>query len=147
MAVLRQLWSVDTRQEMKQNCNDRGKFHYSDVMRTLAYQITSVSIVYSTVVQAQIKKHQSSASLASVRRIHRSAVNSQHKKPVTRKMFPFDDVIMLPVQMHVGKFSGYSDCKQLLLVRVWFVQYVEEHDRRMKQHRFTVYSWPTVAQR
>ena len=40
------------------------------------------------------KKHQSSASLSFVRGIHRSPVNSPHKGPVTRKMFPFDDVIM-----------------------------------------------------
>ena len=39
-------------------------------------------------------KHQSSASLAFVRGIHRWPVNSPHKGPVTRKMFPFDDVIM-----------------------------------------------------
>ena len=41
------------------------------------------------------RKHQSSASLAFVRGIHRSPVNSPHKGSVTRKMFPFDDVIML----------------------------------------------------
>ena len=40
------------------------------------------------------KKTSSSASLAFVRRIHRWPVNSLHKGPVTRKMFPFDDVIM-----------------------------------------------------
>ena len=40
------------------------------------------------------RKHQSSASLAFVRGIHRGPVNSPHKWPVTRKMFPFDDVIM-----------------------------------------------------
>ena len=39
-------------------------------------------------------KHQSSASLAFVWGIHRGPVNSPHKGPVTRKMFPFDDVIM-----------------------------------------------------
>ena len=39
-------------------------------------------------------KHQSSASPAFVRGIHRSPVNSPHKWPVTRKMRPFDDVIM-----------------------------------------------------
>ena len=38
--------------------------------------------------------HQSSASLAFVRGIHRRPVNSPHKWPVTRKMSPFDDVIM-----------------------------------------------------
>ena len=40
------------------------------------------------------QRNQSSASLAFVREIHRSPVNSPHKWPVTRKMFPFDDVIM-----------------------------------------------------
>ena len=43
---------------------------------------------------ADQRKHQSSASPAFVRGIHRWSVNSPHKRPVTRKMFPFDDVIM-----------------------------------------------------
>ena len=40
-------------------------------------------------------KHLSSASLAFVRRIHLSPVNSPHKGPATRKMCPFHDVIMI----------------------------------------------------
>ena len=44
--------------------------------------------------QTQKRKHQSSASLAFVRGIHRGPVNSPHKWPVKRKMFPFDDVFM-----------------------------------------------------
>ena len=70
--------------------------HYSDViMGAMASQITSRAIVYSTVYSDPDKrKYQSSASLAFVRGIHRSPVNSPHKWPVTRKMFPFDDVIM-----------------------------------------------------
>ena len=44
--------------------------------------------------RAHQRKYQSSASLAFVRGIHRRPVNSPHKWPVTRKMFPFDDVIM-----------------------------------------------------
>ena len=40
-------------------------------------------------------KHQSSASLALVWGIHRWPVNSPHQGPVTRQMFPFDDVHML----------------------------------------------------
>ena len=70
--------------------------HYNDViMGTIASQITSLTIVYSTVYSgADQRKHQSSASLAFVRGIHRWPVNSPHKWPVTRKMFPFDDVIM-----------------------------------------------------
>ena len=41
------------------------------------------------------KKYQSSPSLAVVRGIHRWPMNSPHIRPVTRKMFPIDDVIML----------------------------------------------------
>ena len=73
---------------------DRAR--YTDViMGRVASQITSLTIVYPTVYsRADQRKHQSSASLAFVRGIHRSPVNSPHKGPVTRKMFPFDDVIM-----------------------------------------------------
>ena len=70
--------------------------HYGDViMSTIASQITSLTIVYSTVYSdADQSKHQSSASQAFVRGLHRGPVNSPHKRPVTWKMFPFDDVIM-----------------------------------------------------
>ena len=70
--------------------------HYNDViMSTIASQVTSLTIVYSTVYSgADQSKHQSSAPLAFVRGIHRGPVNSPHKGPVTRNMFPFDDVIM-----------------------------------------------------
>ena len=65
-------------------------------MSTIASQITSLTIVYSIVYSDVVqRKHQSSVSLAFVRGIHRGPVNSPHKWPVTRKMFPFDDVIML----------------------------------------------------
>ena len=64
-------------------------------MTRMASQITSLTIVYSTVYSgADQSKHQSSASLAFVWEIHRGPVNFPHKWPVTRKMFPFDDVIM-----------------------------------------------------
>ena len=64
-------------------------------MGAVASQITSLTIVYSTVYSGTDQtKHQSSASLAFVRGIHRGPVNSPHKWPVTRKMFPFDDVVM-----------------------------------------------------
>ena len=70
--------------------------HYDDViMTTMASQITSLTIVYLIVYSGTDQiKHQSSASLAFVWGIHRGPVNSPHKGPVTRKMFPFDDVIM-----------------------------------------------------
>ena len=64
--------------------------HYCDViMSAVASQITGVTIDYSTVCSgADQRKHQSSASLAFVRGIHRWTVNSPHKGPITRKMFP-----------------------------------------------------------
>ena len=71
--------------------------HYCDViMGTMTSLITSLTSVYLTVHSgADQRKHQISASLAFVRGIHRRPVNSPHKWPVTRRMFPFDDVIMV----------------------------------------------------
>ena len=64
-------------------------------MTTMASQITSLTIVYSTVYSgADQRKHESSASLAFVWEIHRWLVDSHHKEPVTQKMFPLDDVII-----------------------------------------------------
>ena len=92
--------------------------HYSDVMMSvMAYQITRLAIVYSTVCSsADQRRHQinifnnnqSSASLAFVRGIQWSPVNSPHKGPVTRNMFPFNDVIMeLDLRWSV-KYPGQS---------------------------------------
>ena len=70
--------------------------YYGDViMDAIASQITSLTIVYSIVYSdTDQRKHQSSASLAFVQGIHWGPVNSPHKWPVMRKMFPLDDVIM-----------------------------------------------------
>ena len=90
-------WPGDFSVLLLRSCLDTvlTKTHYNDVtMGTIASQITSLTIVYSTVYSdADQRKHQSSASLAFVRGIHWGPVNSPHKWPVTRKMFPFDDVI------------------------------------------------------
>ena len=66
--------------------------HYSDVMMSaMASQITGVSIVYTAVCSgADQRKHQCSTLLGLVRRIHRWPI----KGPVTRKMFPFDEIII-----------------------------------------------------
>ena len=80
------------------HCYRDALFHYCDViMSMMSSNITSLTSVYSTVFYSGVdqRKHQSSASLAFVWGIHRGPVNSPHKWPVTRKMFPFDDVIML----------------------------------------------------
>ena len=70
--------------------------HYRDViMGSMASLITSLTSAYPTVHPgADQRKHQSSVSLAFVQGIHRRPMNSSHIWPVTRKMFPFDDVIM-----------------------------------------------------
>ena len=61
-------------------------------MGAIASLITSLTVVYSAVYSdADQRKHQNFASLAFVRGIHREP----HKWPVTRKMVPFDDVIMI----------------------------------------------------
>ena len=78
-------------------CMWNGLNHNDVIMGAMASQIDCLlkSIVYSSVYSsADQRKHQSSASLALVRGIHLSPINSPHKGPVTRKMFPLDDVIM-----------------------------------------------------
>ena len=73
--------------------------HYNEVIiGAMASQINRLTIVYSTVyLGAHHRKHQSSASLAFVRGIHRWPVNSPHKGPVTWKMFPFHNGIMFSI--------------------------------------------------
>ena len=84
--------------------------HYSDVvMGAIVPQITSLPIVHLTVYSgAGQRKHQSSASLASVREIHRLPVNFLHKGPVTRKMLPFGDVIMGLTHMDSNRLASSS---------------------------------------
>ena len=86
-------------------------FHYVDViMGMMASQITSLTIVYSTVYSgADQRIHQSSASLAFVRGIHRWPVNSPHKWPVTRKMFSFDDIIMSMKQYAYKSSTSHAE--------------------------------------
>ena len=106
-------------------------YHYNDVMMgTVASQITSLTSVYSTVYSdADQRKHQSSASLAFVQGIHRGPVNSPHKWRVTRKMFPFDDVIMSHhrtclaltqvVFFLLDNFDVFFDLRQEQTIRHW----------------------------
>ena len=102
--------------------------HYSDViMGEMASQITSHPIVYLSVYSgADERKNKSSASLAFVRWIHRWPVNSPHKGPVTRKMFPFDDVIIslhpqIPMRpfIYIAQFCWHG----LALSRAWKSNY------------------------
>ena len=95
IAYLYHLWNYWTSHPHVNLLLFRTPFHYNGViMSTMASQITSLTIVYLTVYSGADQRHQISASLAFVRGIHRWPVNSPHKGPVTRKIFPFYDVIM-----------------------------------------------------
>ena len=76
-------------------------FHYNDViMGSMASQITSPTIFYSTVyTDWDQRKHHSFESLAFVWGMHWGLVNSPHKWPIKWKMFPFDDIIMFEDKM------------------------------------------------
>ena len=62
---------------------------------------------------ADQRKYQSSLSLAFVRGIHRWPVNSPHKGPVMQKMFPFDDLFMNVVNIHLNPYNSHS------MARLW----------------------------
>ena len=85
-------------------------------MGAMTSQITSLATVYLSVYSgAGKRKHRSSASLAFVRGIHRWPVIPPHKWPVTRKMFPFDDVIMDIENALCGKYRHVRVSYRVLL--------------------------------
>ena len=80
-------------------------------MNAMASQITGVLIVYWTVwLGAEQRKHQ-------------RPVNSPHKGPVTRKIFPFDDVTMWPdsKQIYNGLFRMLLFVLQFPICNLIFV--------------------------
>ena len=89
--------------------------HYNDVIiSAMASQITSLAIVHSTAyLGVDQRKHQSSASLAFVWGINRWPVNSPYSGPMTRKMFPFDDVIMVSIRKKDFKTHTVSQSMRL----------------------------------
>ena len=95
-------------------------------MGAMASQITSLFIVYSTVYSGgDQRKHKSSASLVFVRGIHCWPMNSPHKRPVTRRMISFDDVIMdyeyyWYNRMSRGHSAELCDVLRTLKWMVWF---------------------------
>ena len=70
--------------------------HYNDViMSAMASQITSLMIVYSIVYSRHRSKKASKLRVTGLCEGNSPVtMNSPHKGSVTRKMFPFDDVIM-----------------------------------------------------
>ena len=110
----------------KYGCYCGRSEHYNDViMRAMASQITSLTIVYPSVYWGtDQRKHQSSASLAFVRGIHRWSVNSPRKGPVTRKKCPFDDVIMrMDFSFHMPiPYTCMTDAEMILSGALGWVQ-------------------------
>ena len=105
LIVLDSTWYRSQKYRFRTNYRD----YHDVIMSSLAAQITSLTIVYSTVYSgADQEKHQCPASLAFVRGIHRWPVNSPHKGPVTRTFFPFDDVIMIKHHINGRLFIGTS---------------------------------------
>ena len=76
------------------------QWHHNEHHGVSNHQSHDWSTVY---LDADQRTHQRSAPLAFVRGIHRWPVNSLHKGQITRKMFPFDDVIMF-----FNYLSGYK---------------------------------------
>ena len=75
-------------------------------------------------------KHRNSTSLAFVRGIHRWPVNSPHKRPETRKMYSFDDVIMdckssaidkVKIELEISYFVGrtYNNLSTACCMILW----------------------------
>ena len=105
------------------------------IMSVMASEITSLTIDYSTVYSDQTK-HQSSASLPFVRGIHRWPVNFPHIGPVTRKMFPFDDVIKYLV--HPSWLADVSTTGEFLAHRASNAETVYIWWRRHELHIWNI---------
>ena len=117
--ILCKAWLVLVKSGINLTWHECYGLHYGDVMMSaMASKITSVSIVYSTVCSgADQRIHESPASLALVRGIHRWPVNPPpppHKGPVTRKMVPCDCVNMIkspatPLIVTLNLVEGHID--------------------------------------
>ena len=79
--------------------------HYSDV------------IMNAICSSADLREHQSSASLAFVRGIHWWPVASPHKGPMMGKLFPFDDIIMVSANI-----MGLLICLVFYQILAWTLQ-------------------------
>ena len=94
----------------------------NDTMSAMASQIAGVSIVWLTVCSSEHqRKHQGSTSQTFVRVIHRWPVDTHHKELVTRKMFPFDDLLSYAnlLWLSLGKFDWCRYVITFLYVQFW----------------------------
>ena len=108
-------------------------------MAAMVSQITGISTIRSNISWgAHQIKHQSSVLLAFVREIYRWPVYFPLTGPVTRKIFPFDDVIMWDYEFHTTldmATSNPSDRKYVertypgYQINIWTIheRYIIEH--------------------
>ena len=114
----------------------------------MASQVTSLTIVNSTAYSGtDQRKHQTSASLAFVRGIHRWPLKSPHEWPLTEKMSPFNDVIMIihAYKKYVKPYTQwygiclvyrYSDCTAIRVSGKFY--WLRDWDKFI-QHNMTLY--------
>ena len=75
--------------------NPSDTAHYNDVIMGAMASHQRLDCLLKSLFRSIYKRHhQSSASLGFVRRIHRWPVNTPYNGPVTRRTFPFDDIII-----------------------------------------------------
>ena len=114
--------------------------HYSDIiMSMMVSQITGVCLSTQPLVQAQIKKHQSSTSLAFMMGINWWPVNSPQKGPVTRKMFSFDDAIM--VSLLPALASCWTNCQIATDLRWYPSMLIWCHGNGSSYHFLPILTW------
>ena len=92
-------------------------------------------------------KHQSSASLTFVRGIHRWAVNSPHKGPVTSKTFQFDDTIMNPIITSTSQWT-YSMifCDMIFRISIYLnFKFTGTHSERCSLLGWNAGMWLAIA--
>ena len=106
-----------------------SQIHYSNVtMGALTSQITSLTIVYSTVYSGTEKKKTSKLRVSGLCVGNSPGPgDSQHKWLVTRKMFPLDEVIMIRVMRG-------PDC-----INAWFCMLYKQSGAVITRSNITYY--------
>ena len=104
-----------------------GLFHYNDViMSAMASNHRRLECVLNNLLSYRSRIHQISLAMAFAGGIHRWPMDSFGERPVTRKMFSFDDVIIFShvyilldscrwVNILLQAFTPYVNTKWLLM--------------------------------
>ena len=88
-----------------------------------------------------------SGALAIVKGMYRWPVDSPHKGPATRKMFPFDDVIML-TDATIGSYSVFGDSSDESYIRFTEMLYIipSGHHSNNDNKEYKIKSFSVTAQ-